>query len=85
MKIDASKLPVMKTHCATCPFKPDENGIEQDPQLAATVTKRTLFKANQICHSTEGPGREPKSRCKGSYDFNRTIYKRMGFDLSSMD
>lgn len=77
MKIPVCELPVMKTHCKTCPFKPNERGIEQDQQLANEVTQRTLFKAQQICHGTEGKNRKPTHRCKGSYDFNFTIYQRL--------
>lgn len=71
--IPVSDLPVMKACCKTCPFRQDTNGREQDPRLAAQVTQRTLFQAQQICHGTEG-----KNRCKGSYDHNKTIYDRMG-------
>lgn len=78
MKKPVSDLPVMKAHCASCPFKPNEHGIEQDVRLASEVTQRTLFNAQQICHGTEGPNREPRNRCKGSYDNNKTIYDRMG-------
>lgn len=80
MKIDCSALPVMKGYCKTCPFKPDENGTMRDVEQANLVTERTLFKAHQICHGTEyGPTREPRNRCKGSFDFNYTIYERLGF------
>lgn len=48
------ELPVMKAHCKTCPFKPDDNGRWQDPELAQQVIERTLFKGQQICHGTEG-------------------------------
>lgn len=85
MKVDASKLPVMAKCCKTCPFRVLENGMQLNPELAAQVTVRTLFKANQICHTTEGTNRKPRNRCRGSYDFNRTIYKRMNIDLSLMD
>lgn len=78
LKIDVSILPVMKSHCKTCPFKKNENGIEQDVDLCNKVTERTLFKAHQICHGTEGKNREPKNRCKGSFDSNMVIYERMG-------
>ena len=81
MKINAKELPVMKSHCKTCPFK-EIDGREANPQLAADVTARTLFKAHQICHGTEGPNREPRNRCKGSYDHNKMIYERMGLDVS---
>ena len=73
-----SELPIMKSCCKTCSFKKDKNGREQDPMLAAQVTQRTLFQAQQICHGTEGKNREPNNRCKGSYDQNQHIYERMG-------
>lgn len=73
------ELPVMKNHCATCPFKPDENGRWRDTELANQVIARTLFNAQQICHGTEtGNNREPHNRCKGAYDHNKEIYDRMG-------
>lgn len=75
----ASELPVMKACCKTCPFKLNKTGRQKDPQLASLVTERTLFEAHQICHSTEGRNREAKNRCKGSFDTNFEIYKRMGY------
>ena len=80
MKIDSSKLPVMPSHCKTCPFKPNELGHYQDTHLANEVIKRTLFKAHQICHGTEGKNRKANNRCKGAFDHNMEIYKRMGVD-----
>lgn len=77
MKKPVCELPVMKGHCKTCPFKPDENGIMQDVALANTVTERTLFKGQQICHGTEGKKRKATHRCKGSYDHNKIIYERL--------
>lgn len=79
MKVPVSDLPVMKSCCKTCPFKIEENGRENDPKLASEVTSRTLFNSQQICHGTEGKNREPRNRCKGSFDNNKTIYDRMGF------
>lgn len=69
-------LPVMKANCKTCPFRL-VNGRQQDTRLANTVTQRTLFKAHQICHGTEGPKRKPNNKCKGSYDYNQEIYSRL--------
>lgn len=74
-----SDLPIMAKFCKSCPFKPDEKGIAQDQELANKVTERTLFKAHQICHGTEGPKREWKFRCKGSFENNMVIYERLGF------
>jgi hypothetical protein len=79
-KVNASELPVMKTCCKTCPFKEGENGRQRDAKLAAEVTNRTLFKAHQICHGTEGKNRKANNRCKGSYDTNMIIYKRLGVE-----
>jgi hypothetical protein len=72
------ELPVMKSHCKSCPFKPDSNGRWQDVSLSNEVIQRTLFKAQQICHGTEGKNREPHNRCKGAFDHNQEIYDRMG-------
>jgi hypothetical protein len=76
-EIPVCELPVMKAHCITCPFR-EENGKWQDVELANQVIQRTLFKGQQICHGTEGKNREPHNRCKGAYDHNYEIYKRIG-------
>jgi len=76
----AFELPVMKAHCKTCPFKPDEKGHQRDPETCNKVISRTLFKAHQICHGTEGKDREANNRCKGSFDYNYEIYTRMGLN-----
>lgn len=78
--MEAYQLPVMKSHCKSCPFKPNKNGMWQDMELATQVVDRTLFKAHQICHQTEGDNREPHNRCKGAFDYNMDIYKRLGLD-----
>ncbi len=46
----ACDLSVMKAHCKSCHFKPDEKGIMQDAELATRVVSRTLFQAHQLCH-----------------------------------
>jgi len=78
MRINIATLPVMLACRKTCPFK-EVNGRMQDVALANKVTERTLFKAHQICHGSEGKNRKPRNRCKGSFDFNFAIYERMGF------
>lgn len=77
MKALVSDLPVMKATCRTCPFKKDKKGRWRDTELANKVIQRTLFNAQQICHHTH-----PKEsfRCKGSYDYNKEIYLRLGFE-----
>lgn len=77
--MNASDLPIMAAHCKTCPFKPDKDGRWRDVGQANIVQERTLFKAHQICHGTEGPARQANFRCKGSFDANMVIYERMGF------
>jgi hypothetical protein len=80
MKIDPKKVPVMKNYCTTCPFKPNADGKWQDATLANQVIARTLFQAHQICHGTEEENRVPTHRCKGAFDHNLEIYKRLGFE-----
>jgi hypothetical protein len=74
---NASDLPVMKNHCKTCPFKLNSEGKWQNFELANSVINRTIFKGSQICHGTEGKNRKPKNRCKGAFEYNETIYKRI--------
>ncbi len=79
--MNVNKLPVMKICCKTCPFKLDENGVFQNVELVNKVTDRTLFKGQQICHSTQDFTKKGeksyKNRCKGSFDYNNIIYKRL--------
>jgi hypothetical protein len=79
IEIDVATLPVMKNHCSSCPFRPNEKGYWFDVELAVKVIDRTLFKGHQICHGTEGKDRKPRNRCKGAYDHNMEIYDRLGF------
>lgn len=78
--IPVCELPVMEAHCKTCPFKLDGKGHWQDVRLANEVISRTLFNSQQICHGTEGKNRKAHNRCKGAYDHNFEIYKRMGLE-----
>jgi hypothetical protein len=77
--VEASSLPIMKKHCGSCPFKKNSKGYWQDVELASQVTARTLFKGHQICHGTEGENRKANNRCKGSFENNYEIYKRLGY------
>lgn len=82
--MEVYKLPVMKAHCATCPFKPNAHARFNDSELAAKVIDRNLFKSQQICHGTEGPLRQPHNRCKGYFDYALEIYKRLNLDISKL-
>lgn len=77
MKTPVSQLTVMKVFCKTCPFKPDSKGHQQNSDLASKVTARTLFKDEQICHKDFYEKGKKQYRCKGSYDYNQTIYDRI--------
>lgn len=80
MKIDVSKLEVMPVCCKTCPFKLNDKGIMQNIELANKVIERTLFKASQICHHNGYNKKKQQFKCRGSYDYNMEIYKRIGID-----
>ena len=75
-KQDVCELPVMKVNCKTCPFR-KINGKFQDQELANKVIERTIFKSQQICHSTEGENRKPNNRCRGAFDYAKEIYDRI--------
>lgn len=75
-----NKLPVMKSFCKTCPFRPIGKNTVLNRALADEVTSRTLFNSQQICHGTEGKNREPRNRCYGSFETNSDIYKSFGLD-----
>ncbi len=83
MKVHISTLPVNKKCCSSCPFKLDELGRQRDSLLASQVIERTLFQAQQICHSTEGKNRKATTRCRGAFDYTKTIYERLGMNLIS--
>lgn len=74
MKTPVHALSIMKSHCKSCPFK-EVDGKWQNTELANVVIERTLFKAQQTCHSVSD-----KQRCKGAYEHNLEIYKRMNLD-----
>jgi hypothetical protein len=76
IKLPVCEFPVMKSHCITFPFR-EVNGKWQNVELANQVISRTLFQGHQICHITETDNREPQTRCKGAYEHNYEIYKRL--------
>ncbi len=81
-----STLPVMGAKCKTCPFRLNAEGLFTEMETVIKVIGRTLFKGQQICHGTEtGKERTPHNRCRGSYDYNIAIYKRVGFDFEAYE
>jgi len=70
---NAADIPTMPAHCKTCPFA--QNG---DRELESKVIERTILKAFQICHGTEGPKRKPRFLCKGARDLQIQVLHGIG-------
>jgi len=67
-------LPVMKQHCATCPFGP--NG---DPVVCNSVIKRTIgLNASQLCHHPSLHGKRQTHLCRGARDIQLRLMTAMG-------
>ena len=76
-------LPVNPITCRTCPFAQTHAGAIA---LQSTIVERMLGDGgSQICHGTEGPGREPKSLCRGARDRILVLFHRMGFIEAATD
>lgn len=71
-------FPVMKTKCATCPFRVDERGRNPDVSLVNSVTGR-LLESSQICHHPRLKGKTETHLCRGARDWQLTIFFRLGF------
>jgi hypothetical protein len=71
-------LPVNKKCCNTCPFS-------KDPALATKVIDRNGLSSSQICHSTEGENREPRTLCRGMRDIHIKILYAHGLLDSPTD
>jgi hypothetical protein len=69
---------VMPTCCATCPFV-------HDPELAARVLDRTLFRSSQICHHPTLHGKPETRLCRGQRDFQLQLLHHMGLIESPTD
>ena len=64
---NTSGMIVNKSRCKTCMF--NEGGCLR---TRASVEKRVLTQASQICHHTD------KTLCKGARDFQIQIFHRLG-------
>jgi hypothetical protein len=70
---DISDYKVNRDYCETCPFKPDETGNYQDPELATEIIKTRLLSSSHICHTTD------TTICRGMRNFHLQIFHQIGF------
>ncbi len=76
-------LPVNQTTCNTCPFAQTHAGAVA---LQSAIVERMLGDGgSQICHGSEGPGREPRSLCRGARDRMLVLFHRIGFIEEATD
>lgn len=86
MSININGWTVMPSHCPTCPFKPDKEGMYRDPGLAATVINRIWSKkASQVCHHPRHHGKPQTHLCRGARDHQLQIFYRMGWIEAETD
>lgn len=78
--MNCKNMPVMKTSCATCPFRDDSpyRFLKED------LTKSALTEASRICHSTgsnNGINRRTGKRsmiCRGARDVQLRLMAGLG-------
>lgn len=79
-------LPLRKTMCATCPFKPGSKYAELAPSLTASA----LNQASRICHSTGSnaihhkTGKKPHL-CRGARDVQLDVMAAMSVIAAPTD
>ena len=76
---DITEFPVMKKKCATCPFRENEQGRYNDPQLVNRIKTDVLTEVSQICHHPRLDGKEETHLCRGARDFQLEIFHQIGF------
>lgn len=73
-KRNVKNWPVMKSHCATCPF-----GANGDPQIQAGVLNRIAkLEHSQICHHPALSGKPETHLCRGARDIQLKILTAFG-------
>jgi hypothetical protein len=73
-KLNVKNWPVMKSHCATCPF-----GANGDPELQVRVTYRiSKLESSQICHHPALKGKPETHLCRGARDIQLKILCAFG-------
>jgi hypothetical protein len=78
--MDVRGWSVMKSQCATCPFR--EGG---DLKLRAGVMNRTGLAASQVCHHPRIHGKKETRLCRGARDHQLTLLYRLGLIESETD
>jgi len=76
---------VMRTQCATCPFRINAYGRHNDPALVTKIQARCLSEASQICHHPRLKGRRETRLCRGARNFQLAIFHRIGFLVAPTD
>ena len=79
MSQDITNFPVMQEKCSSCPFKEDEQGRCQSPELVTRIQQDVLTEASQICHHPRLSGKEETHLCRGARDYQLQIFHRIGF------
>ena len=80
MKLLNAGLPLLKTMCATCPFRPGSPYAHLVPTIAETLTE-----TSRICHSTGSDNAihqhtgEPAAICRGARDIQLKLLHALGF------
>jgi hypothetical protein len=79
-------LPLLKTMCATCPFREGSKyeTLRSDLALSALTT------ASRICHSTgsnaiNAQTGKPSALCRGARDVQLDYFRRIGFIAEATD
>lgn len=73
-------MPVRKTQCSTCVFRPEsDGGISLAPGRREEISMMLLSGTNQICHKGN------KSICRGGRDFQLQCWSRMGIIAEPTD
>lgn len=82
--IGIGDFPVMKKHCASCPFRRGADGREANPELANSV-RTHLLSASQICHHPRLAGKKENRLCRGGRDEQLTLMHRLGVIAAAND
>ncbi len=81
-----SNLPLLKSMCATCPFRPGSPYAGLANDLAA----HAMTKASRICHSTgtsaiKGNTGKPEKLCRGARNVQLHAFHSMGVIEAATD